>query len=77
MHERKSLRNLSMKMRRSGYEAGSTERYVSITAVPPNGSITCYELGRRIRVVCQNANGTTILDMTVTYWTGQMRCYNS
>lgn len=58
----------------SNTELEGTERFHHIVAIPPNGSATCYEKGRRIQVACRDSDGNTLSNVTVTYWTGELRC---
>lgn len=55
-------------------ELAGTQRF-SHYSVGPGVIFSCYELGRRIQVVCRDENGNLLSDTTVVYWTGELRCY--
>jgi hypothetical protein len=57
-------------------DVGTTSRYSHTTFFPPNIVTTCNEIGRQITVTCTDANGN-VSRVTVTYWTGQYRCWSS
>lgn len=55
-------------------ELTGTERYSYSAVFPPGIFMACYELGRRIQVVCRDEDGNVLSDVTVVYWTGELRC---